>query len=328
MDKVEKLVLMPFVVVYKNALANHKEILDIIKKSESKDKPGVISIWEDWYDFGTKSRMGEYFGDPNSKDFNLDTYNAEIKAYKELESIINDAYDDYIPEWTVKEKVSLYRSPNEDHWKEVFGGIVDNWDYKNHRAELTDFGADCKTVMNYSRTSGWLSTAIDIAKHKPNTNREYAIGYHLDSNGEIINPGPKSILTSTIYLNDDYEGGGVSFLNEFDSTVVNYKPSCGDLIIFPSAKPFFHAALPLSGDASKYFIRHFLTWKHEGGQAWFDGIEKYGVDAWLEIRTQVYAAEAAVGFYAKDVHVDGEKRDPNSSRHGQPFFATKIIEMK
>jgi hypothetical protein len=328
LNKVEKIILMPFVVVYKNALGNHKDILNTIKESESKTEEGIISVWESWYDFGTMSRMT---GQPTligAESDNSSVYLKEKKVYDDVYSIINEAYDDYISEWTKKETVSMYRSNNESHWKEVFGGIVDNWDYRNHKAEITEFDGDCKTVMNFTKESGWLDTAIDIAKHKPNTNREYAIGYHLDSNGEIVNPGPKAILTSTIYLNDEYEGGGVSFLNEFDSTIVNYKPTAGDLVIFPSAKPFFHAALPLSGDASKYFIRHFLTWKHKGLQAWFDGIEKYGIDAWLEIRTQVYAAEVAMGFYEKDVHIEGNKIDPRASRYGLPFFATKIIEMR
>lgn len=49
-------------------------------------------------------------------------------------------------------------------------------------------------------------------------------------------------FSSVLYLNDDYEGGGLNFpwLNNF-----HFKPSAGDLLIFPSNNLFSHESLPL-----------------------------------------------------------------------------------
>ena len=239
-DLTNKQEVMPFVMLYKNALKDYPEVLKIIKDSESNEKSPIK--WEQWYDFGIQTNLTEHHDDFESTAYVFNTLN----------DLINAGYDDYISEWAKEDKIKMYPSNNLDHWKEVFGGIATHWDYKNNREVLSEDFEQCTDVMVVSGGAGWIKSSISISKHNPDTQRKYAIGYHLDSSGEIVTPGPKAILTATIYLNDDYEGGGVSFLNEFGDTVINYKPSAGDLMIFPSAKPFFHAALPLSGGIPKW----------------------------------------------------------------------------
>ncbi|TNC81713.1 MAG: hypothetical protein C9356_07590 [Oleiphilus sp.] len=55
-----------------------------------------------------------------------------------------------------------------------------------------------------------------------------------------------------IYLNDDYEGGGLNFkgLNFF------YQPKAGDLVLFPSGHVFSHESLPIT-QGVKYAL---VTW--------------------------------------------------------------------
>jgi predicted 2-oxoglutarate/Fe(II)-dependent dioxygenase YbiX len=56
-----------------------------------------------------------------------------------------------------------------------------------------------------------------------------------------------------IYLNDDYEGGEIEFVN-FD---IKIKPKAGTLIMFPSNYPYSHIAHPvISG--TKYAVSTFL----------------------------------------------------------------------
>lgn len=311
-DLTNKQEVMPFVMLYKNALKDYPEILKIIKDSESNESSPIK--WEQWYDFGIQTNLTEHHDDFESIAYVFNTLN----------DLINAGYDDYISEWAKEDKIKMYPSNNLDHWKEVFGGIATHWDYKNNREVLSEDFEQCTDVMVVSGGAGWIKSSISISKHNPDTQRKYAIGYHLDSSGEIVTPGPKAILTATIYLNDDYEGGGVSFLNEFGDTVINYKPSAGDLMIFPSAKPFFHAALPLSGGVPKYFARHFLTWKHLGSEEWINGIKEHGEDFFTKLYTEIRKREGAMGFYTKAVFLPGETN--SSQQHGLPFFAKKVID--
>jgi predicted 2-oxoglutarate/Fe(II)-dependent dioxygenase YbiX len=88
---------------------------------------------------------------------------------------------------------------------------------------------------------------------EPSFHRYYEGGImpsHVDQMGENQNPRP--LLTTTIYLNDDYVGGDLVF----DSFGVEYKPTAGSVVIFPSGEPYYHTSkLITSGD--KYFGRYF-----------------------------------------------------------------------
>jgi hypothetical protein len=50
------------------------------------------------------------------------------------------------------------------------------------------------------------------------------------------------VLSSVMYLNDNYEGGGLYFPH-FD---YSYRPEEGDLLLFPSSFIYQHAALPVT----------------------------------------------------------------------------------
>jgi len=86
-----------------------------------------------------------------------------------------------------------------------------------------------------------MKSAVEILKHDYKAGRglELAIGYHIDAFNSKDAAGPKSIITGTVYLNDEYEVGEISFLNEFASTIVKYKPKQSYVIVFLSTKHLF-----------------------------------------------------------------------------------------
>ncbi len=66
-------------------------------------------------------------------------------------------------------------------------------------------------------------------------------------------PGANRSISVLLYLNDDYEGGEIEFVN-FD---IKIKPKAGTLIMFPSNYPYRHIAHPvISG--TKYAVSTFL----------------------------------------------------------------------
>lgn len=313
-DLSNKYQIMPFVTLYKNAFKDIDSLLNSIKLSEEKESDS----WSEWDIFGTKNTISDISNYHKSINSN---YNIE----KEINEIIEAGLDEYIDYWIKKKNFEKYPTTNPEHWKNVFPDFVTNWDYKTNLVRFDEDFESCESVMTVSGKSGWITSGVDILKHKTNTLNAFAIGYHIDTDGSADTPGPKTILTATLYINDDYEGGGVSYLNEFDDTIVNYKPSAGDLIIFPSSKPFFHAALPLSGDNSKYLARKFLRWKSVGSEIWENYIKENGEDFTLKFYTEKRKIESSMGYYTKRVFLPGETRSIQG-QHGDPFFANEVID--
>jgi hypothetical protein len=62
-------------------------------------------------------------------------------------------------------------------------------------------------------------------------------------------------ISPILYLNDDYEGGEIEFVN----FGIKIKPKAGSLYIFPSTFPYAHIAHPVT-EGTKYAI---VTWLHE-----------------------------------------------------------------
>jgi predicted 2-oxoglutarate/Fe(II)-dependent dioxygenase YbiX len=63
----------------------------------------------------------------------------------------------------------------------------------------------------------------------------------------------KRAISPILYLNDDYEGGYIEFVN----FGLKIKPKAGSLFLFPSTYPYSHIAHPVT-DGTKYAIVTFL----------------------------------------------------------------------
>jgi hypothetical protein len=98
-------------------------------------------------------------------------------------------------------------------------------------------------------------------------------------------PGYKFILTCTMYLNDDYEGGEISF--KINDEYIDYKPKAGDVLVFPSGHPDFlcedgtylHGVKKIH-EKDRYLIRCFYQIYHPGSEEWHKNKEKYGEELW------------------------------------------------
>lgn len=118
---------------------------------------------------------------------------------------------------------------------------------------------------------------IELLKHHMKPKQEYAILFHTDRHEHRIEmTGSKQIITFTIYLNDDYEGGEVEFIDEAKNELISYKPRAGDITVFPSGLPFWHAAKSVKAGNNKLFIRVFASWEHTGSEEYLNGVKKYG----------------------------------------------------
>ena len=312
---------MPFVNLYKGAFDNIDEIYEVVKNSVDDRSGGIIADWEPWYELGIRTN----FKIPEEKlyDENYDTSHLSesgLKEYKVLKQVrltLDAAYTDFIQEWATPEKIAEYTNNPMywEDWKQVFSEFVTHWNFRDILKE------------NNPALDGWVGCEIEALRHNKETTKKFAINYHLDAFGSQFSAGPKAIITSTIYLNDDYEGGEVSYLDEFNNLIVNYKPKKGDLVVFPSYKPFFHAALPLSGNY-KYFIRNFLIWNYSGSDEYKQMLEEFGPTLMEKFEEYRHKIESSLGYFQKHIYMpeDDVFSKNREVENGMTFFVKEVID--
>lgn len=144
-----------------------------------------------------------------------------------------------------------------------------------------------KFYVEYTGRSlpNWSCQPWGLARYIPDedliNNDTLTMNYHSDympEDGE--SPGDKFGITGVLYPNDDYEGGEIAFrvVQEDDSLrEFVYKPIAGDLVVFPSGHPYFHAVRRIS-KAPKYITRLYWMFNSPGTEDWHELKAKYGDD--------------------------------------------------
>lgn len=294
----KKIKIMPKVVVYKDMLSAEEidEILTIIKESENsiesyyaippeessyrdahgiqpmqKDDISIINSWTPWYTYGSKTIL-------NNRGL-IVTENADNKK-----------------EFLMKEKiVNLLREVHRDYMCDE--DHIDGWPYEIKITELTD---DIYDSLGLG--------VIEILKHKMVVDDELAIGYHTDFHEhKLESSGEKQIITYTIYLNDDYEGGEIEFIDERENKLITYKPKVGDITVFPSGKPYWHSAKAVRSGNNKIFFRTFAIHYYKGSDYWQAGVLKYGKEKWNSMELERIKEVVDSGEVGRQIVRAGQK---------------------
>jgi hypothetical protein len=260
----------PKIVVYKNLFDNEefKESFEHIKSIED--------TWVDWYTFGKQKN----FPLKNTRN----AYGLGVLPYDQFKQDIN--FDD-----VEDEKLRFFYNYIEDvfykttkHYFELTGELQPEGSPKNH------------------------STAT-LLKYIPRENFTKAVmGHHTDFQQEKKDePGRKFFVTCNMYLNDDYDGGEVSFKvfqdesNDPDAEYVRhmYKPESGDVTIFPSRAPYYHGVKSVH-NGIKYFIRSFYMYDYDGSEEWHANKNKYGEELWRQMEVERQKADMKSGKNTRD----------------------------
>ena len=150
------------------------------------------------------------------------------------------------------------------------------------------------SLPNYSKGSA----SINIYENDAGISEHYAMNYHTDFVVPLReNPGVKFGLTTTFYLNDDYEGGEICF--KINDHYISHKPQAGDVIVFPSVDPYMHGVRKSFG-SPRYMIRCFWEFEDKGSDQWHANKEKFGEEVWEQMEKDRYKQEI---FNAQ---IDGE----------------------
>lgn len=238
--------LHPQVWVYRNAIENPLEFLEKIK---------ALPEWNQWWVFG---QITDALG---GSDYTWDKFPSEEEWNEHLDRVANAQDRERYPEITKVIEEYFYAATKP--YIEEHGIELDNWMHQN------------PSVCVYREEGG---VTDDMSMH-----------YHTDYQQEKADArGYKFRVTCTMYLNDDYDGGELAFaiLEDRDSpeTAVkfDYKPTKGDILVFPSTPPFYHGVKRLrKGD--RYFIRNFWLEYFPGTPDWLAGEAEHGEDKWAEM---------------------------------------------
>lgn len=304
-----KITLMPQVVVYQDVFTNDELNLLLNQIHESqKDMPEVdhlnpeesaywdnhgpqpqprgdnslIYTWTQWYTFGMKSAWGWPVDLVRDKKEHL-------IGSKILRKSIEKVHADYLNDWRYNGRWTY---------------DIDHWDISAPEDEDAN-------VMTLSH--------LEILQHRLNLESNYTIGVHTDWHDQRKEePGPKQILTYTIYLNDDYEGGEVDFVDENTNELFVYKPKKGDITVFPAGRPFWHGARAVKSKPDKIFIRGFAIHRFPGSKRWNIGIKSHGAKKWIDLENERIKNIVDAGEVGRQIVYKNEKI--NKGAKNPPLF--------
>jgi hypothetical protein len=281
----EKSIIYPKVIVYHNLLKDTDKIIDLIKSNKFSNK------WQDWSPKGNIMIIDD-FGQFDIIESEEEKYEKEI--FQNIKKAFQISSKDFIEQY----KDSL-------GWPQ----FINSWDIEDNN---------------------WIKSGISFLKYDPTEKiqdklykeKPFAMEYHTDTHEfDLESPGNKFIITVTMYLNDDYEGGEISFLDEVNNKIINYKPEKGDITIFPSGSPYYHGVTKIFKN-ERYLLRMFWFWNYEGSNDWHLNKNKYGEEKWKIIEKKRIEKEYNSGNYHRFVVYPNEKIDL-SKIISKPFYAKK-----
>lgn len=222
--------ILPLVYVTKNPFDNLNEIHNFfINKNDNN-----LMYLSEWNDNSHKGIVSKRCGFTNAIEMQpaKNVNNKEKEVLEQIRQKRNETYNEYVelvkdnPIWN-GELISL--KENSDSW------------YRN--------GYDI-----------FCHEGLPLSKSKENV---YALNYHTDANFADYGQD-QHVVTTMMYLNDDYEHGEIEFFFKEDGVdkVLCYKPAAGDFITFPSFFPYFHGVrAPYGGE--RYTIRTSVNFKFD-----------------------------------------------------------------
>ena len=172
-----------------------------------------------------------------------------------------------------------------------------------------------KTTNHYAEVHGvkidtidekWRKMGPSFCKYEPGSGvtDDLAMHYHTDYQIERKEErGYKFAITCTMYLNDNYKGGGIDFY--INKKLFYYKPKAGDVIVFPAGDPniisdkdeLYHHGVKKCFDFPKYFIRNNWTYFYPGSDEWIKNESFYGEEIWKKMEDDRIKEGKSKGLY-------------------------------
>lgn len=256
----------PKIWVFKNPWTDIDLLTQTIKDSEQNPEGSALK-WHGWYTFGKEADQFDH------TVLSSERTHLERSFYDEIIEVFNKTTTQYAETFGVPIDMEA------ESFNEEEDGLVKMWKRMG------------PSICKYEVEGGIEES--DLAMH---VHTDYQRDYH-DFRGY------KFTLTCTMYLNGDYEGGGLTFLA--DNKTFYYKPEKGDVLVFPAGDPdflsddgqFYMHGVEKVKVAPKYFIRNHWVRFYPGSPGWLENEKLYGKDIWKEMEIARTKAERTAGVY-------------------------------
>lgn len=270
-SSVEKIIIAPQIVVYRNIFKHSKEIIDLLQDSRD---ISFFNNWRAWYKQGFRRDA-----DPDLLETIDTSGNENLILEKEYLVEINNCM-----KFIRKDYLDLFEKDNG-----IWPSFIKSWEdlkEKDRNYWIDFFRYDVK-VQSVIKSSG------------------LTMDYHVD---EIPVPGEKKnyrhVATVNFYLNNEYDGGEICVYDSVSNNTYMYKPMPGDAVIMPSTEPFYHAVKPFT-KSDRYFLRAFIDAEVHNEIEWISKYEVItGKDALADILTEE-------DYVKKDLQIIQIKSDAN-----------------
>ena len=242
----KKIIVSPKIHVYRDVFKSPEEIFNFVKGTDH-NLP-----WKEWAGLwkGKALKIPSSYASTDYDENSLFFLNQIIEAF-------NTVSDDYLESYK-----------GEKFWPE----FIKEWEGIRSKPWVID---DTIDFLKYNKEQ-----SDDLKTTK------LAMNYHTDYNNFNENsPEDKKVITVTMYLNDEYDGGEISMYCPPTNKLYNYKPKAGDITVFPSGRDYYHGVLPFSGD-DRYLVRMFKSYQYEGSDDWWRDRDYYGHKTWDDMEKE------------------------------------------
>lgn len=196
----DKIVVAPQIVVYKNIFKNSKELIESLDIDR---EDSLFDGWRQWYQQGFRKDVV----------FDLNKNYPETKEslyLKEACEIVNFIRQDYFDDF--------------EKDKGVWPTFIKNWDPLKKTQDIfyLDYFRYVKEQNHYSDEKLLMEYHVD----------EFPVVNEAKTRRHVV--------TINFYLNNEYTGGEISAYDAISNKIYTYKPQPGDAVVMPSTEPFYH----------------------------------------------------------------------------------------
>jgi hypothetical protein len=260
----EPIEIYPKILVYKNLFKDINGSYQVLLDSLTETEDRLFSPWSEWSIFGTylnpiipSYNAADKYGNFQNIETKTETHEKQKQLALEMMQNFHLVTEDYIKRFNIDVDLNL-KSIDED------GNEIPTWRY----------------------TGGTIGMY-----HISDDTNKIGMRYHSDyirEQGDA--PGYKFVITCTIYYNDDYEGGEIDFA--MGDKLFKYKPSAGDLLVFPSGHPdylteegmpYLHGVMP-SYNKNKFLSRMYWQKYQKGTDEWYQKEKEFGKEVWASMQ--------------------------------------------
>lgn len=261
----------PKVFVYRNPFKDLELLKKVVIESEENPEGSLLKDWKGWYTFGKEVNMLNFDEETNSE-----RNQQEREMWEDVKNVFYATTQHYSEIHNVPiEKDKIVNDPVENR-------------------DLNLWQLMGPSICKYEVGGGIDDNDVDLAMHM-----------HTDYQQEYEeHRGYKFTVTCTMYLNDNYEGGGLEFLVG-GNKLFYYKPKAGDVLVFPAGDPNYlsepgelyrHGVKKVYGNP-KYFIRNHWQRYYLGSDNWLEQEAIYGKDVWAQMESERTKEERKNGKY-------------------------------